>query len=67
VLRKTSNHLVLKLIASKILAPEKAIKSDKPAVMLKWGRREKKDQEGEIMLVSACKDDDLWKHVPESS
>jgi hypothetical protein len=26
---------VLKLVASKILAPEKAIKSDKPTVMLK--------------------------------
>jgi hypothetical protein len=37
VLRKTCNCSVLKLIASKILAPEMAIKSDKPAVMLKWG------------------------------
>jgi hypothetical protein len=67
VLRKTCNYLVLKLIASKILAPEKAIKSDKPTVMLKWGRREKKDQEGKIMVVLAYKDDDLWKHIPESS
>jgi hypothetical protein len=52
---------------AKILAPEKAIKSDKPTVMLKWGRREKKDQEGKIMVVLAYKDDDLWKHIPESS
>jgi hypothetical protein len=29
-----------------ILTLEKAIKLDKPAVMLKWGRREKKDQGG---------------------
>ena len=64
VLRKTCDHSVLKLIASKILAPEKAIKSDRPAVMLKWGRRKKTDQGGKIMLVLARNDHDLWKNIP---
>jgi hypothetical protein len=61
-LRKSCNYLVLKLIASKLLRPEKAsTKSDgKPAVMLKWER--KKGPGDKIML--AYKDDALWRHIP---
>jgi hypothetical protein len=60
-IRKSCNCLVLKLIASKLLRPEMAIKSDgKPTVMLKWER--KKGPGGRIML--AYKDDTLWRHIP---
>jgi hypothetical protein len=63
---KTYNGLVPKLVVSKILAPEKVIKSDKPAVTLKWGRSKKKNQGCKVILALACEDDDLWKHVPGS-
>jgi hypothetical protein len=60
-LRKSCNFLVLKLITSKLLRPEMAIKSDgKPTVMLKW--EHKKGPGGRMML--AYKDDALWRHVP---
>jgi hypothetical protein len=50
-LQKFCNYLVLKLLASKLLCPEKASTEldGKPAVMLKWER--KKGPRGKIMLA----------------
>jgi hypothetical protein len=61
---KTCNGLVPKLIVSKILAPEKVIKSDKPAVTLKWGQSKKKNQGCKVILALAREGDDHRMNVP---